>query len=230
MICDKGRRMEQHGKKAVIFDLDGTLADSINSIAYSMNRALEKAELPTFSNEEYKKFVGDGADILIKRCLTACGDVEWSNYSRVYEAYQYFFEKDCMYQVCAYEGIQELLGELKSRGCKLAVLSNKPHERTVDVVNSLFGEGYFDFVQGQVKDIPKKPSPAGVFHILKQLCMESSELVYVGDTGTDMKTGKDAGVFTVGVLWGFRDREELEDNQADVIISHPLELLDFCQV
>ena len=98
-----------------------------------------------------------------------------------------------------------------------------------DVIESLFGKGYFDVVQGQVDGVPIKPDPAGVFRILDQFGLTADEVLYMGDTATDMKTGKAAGAFTVGVLWGFRDRKELEEGKADAIIAHPLELLNYCE-
>ena len=97
------------------------------------------------------------------------------------------------------------------------------------VIESLFGKGYFDVVQGQVDGVPIKPDPAGVFRILEQFGLNADEVLYMGDTATDMKTGKAAGAFTVGVLWGFRNRKELEEGHADAIIAHPLELLKYCE-
>lgn len=134
-----------------------------------------------------------------------------------------------MYQVKPYEGIPELLEELKKRGMKIAVLSNKPHHATLDVIESLFGKDYFDVVQGQVDGVPIKPDPAGVFRILDRFGLNADEVLYMGDTATDMKTGKAAGAFTVGVLWGFRDRKELEEGHADAIIAQPLDLLKYCE-
>ena len=116
---------------------------------------------------------------------------------------------------------------VKNRGLKIAVLSNKPHAETINVIETLFGKGYFDIIQGQKPDVPIKPSPEGVFCILEQLQMTADEILYLGDTCTDMQTGKSAGAFTVGALWGFRDRQELEENHADAIIAHPLELLQY---
>jgi phosphoglycolate phosphatase len=132
-----------------------------------------------------------------------------------------------MYQVKPYDGICELLEALKAAGIRIAVLSNKPHQQTIDVVEALFGKGYFDLIQGQVDQVPVKPDPAGAFLILEKLGLSASEVLYVGDTGTDMQTGKGCGAFTVGVLWGFRKRDELEENGADAIIAHPLELLRY---
>lgn len=214
-------------KKAIIFDLDGTLANTLESIAYSTNKALAQFGLAPFEKDLYKYFVGDGAEELMRRCLIADGDTELKYLPQMKAIYSTIFEEHCMYHVEPYEGILELLGALKEKGVMIAVLSNKPHLRTIDVVNTLFGVGFFDMVQGQIAGIQKKPSPEGVFLIADRLKLAKEEIVYIGDTDTDMMTGKSAGVFTLGALWGFRDQAELEENQADAVIAHPSELLQF---
>ncbi len=214
-------------KKVVIFDLDGTLSDSITSIQYSADLALVPLGYGPFSVEQYKYFVGDGAANLIKRCLQAGGDRELVHFEEAIARYREIFRENCMYRVKPYDGIVELLTELKARGMKLTVLSNKPHQEAVNVVEELFGKGYFDVIMGQMPGGPIKPDPVGVYQILEQLCLKTDDVIYLGDTGTDMATGKNAGVFTVGALWGFRERKELEDGGADAIIGHPLELLAF---
>ncbi len=211
--------------KAVVFDLDGTLSDSIASIKYCADLAIAPEGAGPFSEEDYKYFVGDGAANLIKRCLMAGGDREPVHFERAFARYKEIFRDNCMYEVKPYEGIRELLSGLKEQGIRLAVLSNKPHEETVQVIETLFGRGYFDVIQGQKAGVPIKPSPAGVFAILDQLGLEAEDILYMGDTATDMKTGKAAGAFTIGVLWGFRTRQELEESHADLIIEHPLEVL-----
>lgn len=214
-------------KKAVVFDLDGTLSDTIVSIAYCANRALEKFGLQTFENDRYKKFVGDGAAELVRRTLRNQPTDRMDLYEQVIAEYMRLFAVDCMYQVKPYEGILELLGELKKREIRIAVFSNKPHKNTCMVIRDLFGDDIFDVIQGQVEEIAKKPSPDGVFLISKKLGIPVEEMLYVGDTDTDMQTGRNAGAFTVGVLWGFRDRAELEENHADAIIAHPSQLLEY---
>ena len=132
-----------------------------------------------------------------------------------------------MFRVRPYEGIRELLATLKAQEVKIAVLSNKPHAETVNVIEALFGKDCFDVIQGQKENVAIKPSPEGAFQILERIQVEVSDVVYLGDTATDMKTGKNAGFFTVGALWGFRERKELEEGGADAVISHPLELLRY---
>lgn len=219
--------MAEMMKKAVIFDLDGTLSDSIHSIKYSGDRTMEKFGYGPFSEEQYKYFVGDGARNLVKRALEAGGDTELAHFEEAYTLYREIFKENCMYRVRPYEGIPELLATLKVQHVKIAVLSNKPHAETVNVVEALYGKGYFDVIEGQKEGLAIKPSPDGVFRILERLGLGAEDLLYLGDTATDMKTGKGAGAFTVGALWGFRDRAELEEGGADAVIEHPLELLRF---
>lgn len=214
-------------KKAVIFDLDGTLSDSIASIKYSADKALELFGYGPFTEKQYKYFVGDGAANLVKRALIAGGDRELVHFESAFARYQEIFREYCMYQVKPYDGIRELLAALKERGIKIAVLSNKPHANTIDVIEKLFGKDYFDRIQGQTENIAIKPSPEGVFLILKEWEMSPQDILYLGDTATDMRTGKGAGAFTIGALWGFRESEELEEGGADVLIGHPMELLEY---
>lgn len=213
--------------RAVIFDLDGTLSDSIHSMKYCGDRALAEFGYGPFSVEQYKYFVGDGAANLVKRALAAGGDRDGIHFEEAFARYKEYFARDCMYQVKPYDGIRELLTALKQKGLYLAVLSNKPHQETLRVIETLFGKDCFDIVQGQMDGVPIKPDPAGVFRILDRFQVKPEECLYLGDTSTDMKTGKAAGVFTVGVLWGFRKKEELTENHADAIIAVPGELLKF---
>lgn len=216
-------------KKAVIFDLDGTLTDTIASLKKSGDLAMGKFGFGPYTEEEYEYFVGDGAAELVKRALIAGGDKELIHFDEAYEEYLRVFEEYCMYRVEPYDGIRELLAALKEKGVMLAVLSNKPHERTLTVIRDIFGDDCFTVVQGQMEGIARKPSPEGVFCILDKLSLTPEEILYLGDTGTDMQTGKSAGAFTIGALWGFRTREELIKNHADAIIENPLKLLDYLE-
>ena len=214
-----------------MFDLDGTLSDSIDSLAYCGNAFLQELGLRTFGIEDYKYFVGDGAANLVKRALRAAGDEELALFDRAFPRYKEIFAEHCMDGVKPYDGMVELLENLKKAGLRLAVLSNKPHAESIRVVESLFGPGMFDIIQGQEDGLPIKPSPEGVFRILGRLRedfgVEASpeQLLYLGDTGTDMQTGRSAGAYTVGALWGFRKRAELEEYGADCIIASPEELM-----
>ena len=136
-------------KKAVIFDLDGTLSDSIQSIKYSGDKTMEAFGYGPFSVEQYKYFVGDGAANLVRRALEAGGDTRLSHFAEAYPLYREIFKENCMFRVRPYEGIRELLAALKAQEVKIAVLSNKPHAETVNVIETLFGKGFFDVIQGQ---------------------------------------------------------------------------------
>lgn len=214
-------------KKAVIFDLDGTLTNTLKSLWKSTNMALATAGLPPHEIDSYKYFAGNGAKELIRKSLIADGDTELVHFDSVMEAYNRIFEEYCMYEVKPYDGIRELLKALKEKGLHLAVNSNKPQPRTVDVVEEIFGKDTFDLLVGQCEERRRKPAPDGVNYILEQLHTNKEDVLYIGDTCTDMQTGKSAGVFTVGALWGFRDRQELVENHADAIIEKPLELLQY---
>jgi phosphoglycolate phosphatase len=211
--------------KACIFDLDGTLADTVESIAKSANEALAAVGLPEQPVEKYNCFAGDGAKILLQRALISAGDSELEHFEEVDRLYRDFFKEGCTYHVKPYEGIRSMLGFLKEAGIKIAVLSNKPHDRAVQVVETLFGKAYFDLILGQQPGLEKKPSPEGALSIASCFGVETGECLYIGDTNTDMQTGNNAGMCTVGVTWGFRDRKELEENNAHVIIDKPMELL-----
>lgn len=213
--------------KGCIFDLDGTLSDSLESIAHSANLAIGFYGFKENPIDDYKKYAGDGADELLKRSLIAAGDNNLEYFERVKEKYKEVFKENCMYNVIPYDGICEMLEKLKDNDIKIAVLSNKPHDRAVDVVCKLFGESYFDIVIGQSEKFKRKPSPEGALYIAEKLNIAPECFIYAGDTNTDMKTGKSAGMLTIGVTWGFRTKEELEKNNADYIIDYPLELLNF---
>jgi phosphoglycolate phosphatase len=213
--------------KACIFDLDGTLLDTVESIAVNANKALEKYGLKTHPIDAYKYFAGDGQVKLIERALAASGDTELKMFEKVNVEYKRMFVEGCTYRVQPFDGICEMLDTLKTKGIKIAVLSNKNHENTVSAIEKAFGAGYFDFVLGKKDGIKLKPDPECVNILLGQLGVLNTECVYVGDTLTDMLTGKGSGMFTVGVTWGFRDRAELMSGNADAIIDRPDELLAF---
>ena len=212
--------------KCCIVDLDGTLLDTVASLAHSANRAMEKFGLPPQPVERYKYFAGDGQIELIKRCVIASGDTYLTNFYKVLHEYIKLFEKDCIYEVKPYDGITELTCWLKANNIKIAVLTNKQHDNALYVLNSVFGENYFDFILGQDDTHEKKPSRTGVDIILRKMNVKEDECIYIGDTNTDMKTGKNAGLFTVGVTWGFRDYEELKKGEPQAIIDSPLQLRD----
>lgn len=211
--------------KACVFDLDGTLSNTLNSIAYFANNALAKYNLPPIETEKYKYLVGDGADTLVRRMMEQTGEKSEEVFKNVLNYYNTSYDNNCMYLTKAYEGIPEMLGTLKERGIKIGVLSNKPHSTTVKVVSALFGEDFFDVCFGNRPGIPKKPNPAPLLDAVSLLGAEKETALYIGDTSTDTKTGRAAGIFTIGVLWGFRDESDLR--LADAVVQKPEEILNY---
>lgn len=208
-----------------VFDLDGTLINTINAITRTVNLTLEKLGYPPVDTAHVKVFVGDGFRKLLERALRYSGDEKLEHLEEAVKLYQDFFKKNCLYQIEAYDGMPELLAFLKERGLKIAVLSNKAHERTVENIEKVYGKGYFDLVAGEKEGINRKPDPIGLFLILEELGEKPENVLYLGDTSTDMKTGIAAGVDTAGVTWGFRPREELEAFHPKYIVTHPSQIM-----
>ena len=213
--------------KACIFDLDGTLTDTIVSLTFSVQSTLKEMHLPEITMEQCQSFVGNGARRLMDDTLKAVGDDELERIDEAMEVYGRIFDENCTYHVTPYEGVMELLKELKERGIKTAVLSNKPHRQTVKVVREVLGEELIDWAQGQQESIRRKPDPDGVYAVMKQLGVTKEECLYVGDSEVDAQTGKNAGVKTVCVTWGFRTKEQLKDAGAGCLIDAPAELLEY---
>ena len=209
-----------------IFDLDGTLLNTLKALTYTTNLVLEHFGYGPVEEENMKKFVGDGYKMQLERALRYAGDETLKHHEESLPVYTELFAKHCLYQVEPYDGIRELLAGLKERGIKLAVLSNKPNARTVENIEAVFGKDYFDVIVGEMPGVPKKPDPAGVMRILDKFGVKPEECLYFGDTNTDMKTGLGAGLITVGVTWGFRDREELEAYHPQFVIEHPREVFE----
>jgi phosphoglycolate phosphatase len=212
--------------KLVIFDLDGTLADTLESMATAGNEMLITCGLHERAVEEYKYYVGDGSDVLVKRVLTVEGDQELKLFEKANRLYLDLLEKYSTFHVKLYDGIKEMLDTLKDKGIKIAILTNKPHATAIGVVNQLFEEGYIDKILGQQVGIKKKPDKEGAMILAEYFQVSPEECVYVGDTNVDMLTGNAAGMYTVGVTWGFRTEEELREHNAHRIIHHPTELCE----
>ena len=211
--------------KAVCFDLDGTLLDTLDDLAHCVNKILSERGYPIHHVDAFRYFVGDGAKMLITRVLPE----EVRNETLIEECRKDF---ETIYRECwnrqtgPYQGIPELLNALTKLKLKLSVLSNKPHEFTVLTVDHFLLSWNFDMILGQREGVPKKPDPAGMLEICQQLRVSSEEFLYLGDTATDMKTAVAAGCYPVGVLWGVRSEKELKDNGAQAIIKKPLDALE----
>lgn len=213
--------------KACIFDLDGTLADTLSTIANYGNTALKAHSYKTIGIDTYKHLAGDGRNELIRRMLRAVGDEELKGYEKVGKTYDTLYENDVIGYTKPFEGMKDLLICLKKKHIKIAVLTNKPNNVVPEIIEVLFGRGFFDACLGQTDNIKRKPSPDGALLIVEQFNILPEECLYIGDTNVDMQTGNSAGMPTVGVLWGFRDKQELLDSGAKYIAEKPMDILNF---
>jgi phosphoglycolate phosphatase len=214
--------------KAIIFDLDGTLLNTLNDLGNAMNRVLSDMGFPIHAIDEYRSFIGDGVAKLIKRALPEKNRNEATVHSCT-RAFLEDYHKNWNVTTRPYKGIPELLDTLKERGLKIAVFSNKPHDTTTLCVAELLPMWQFDAVLGHRDGIPHKPNPAGAIGIANRLNLPPRQFLYLGDSGVDMETAIAADMFPVGALWGFRDAEELRKSGAQALISQPLELLDLLE-
>lgn len=207
-----------------IFDLDGTLLDTVGALTYCTNETLKNFGLGPVQPEQTKRIVGDGYRTQMERALKLCGDTQLVHHEESLPLYMKIFSENCMKNVVPYDGIPQLLTYLKEMGIKIAVFSNKPHHQAVENIETIFGKNYFDAVRGEQPGTPKKPAPDGAWIVCRELGISPEHCLYLGDTNTDMKTGIAAGMDTVGVTWGFRDREELEGCGPKYIVNHPSEV------
>ena len=212
--------------KGLIFDLDGTLLDTLEDLADAANTTLRYFGFPEHPVDAYCYFVGEGLKILMQRIVpdSAGSDKQLAEYmGKFAEIYRHTWNV----QTAPYRGIPEMLSALSAKDLQLAVLSNKPHEFTEICVKTFFPEHPFAFVFGQREGVAKKPDPAGALELAEKMGLGVDEILYVGDTATDMKTGNSAGMRTIGVEWGFRERAELEKNNAWRIVSTPDEVVSY---
>ena len=214
--------------KLCIFDLDGTILDTLPAIAYFGNSALTKCGFSAIDEANYRYFAGDGRIILIHRMLKFLDADTPENYEKVSKIYDFEYEKEPNFNTNPFDGIPELLKTLKAMGIKLAVLSNKPDNVAQDVVKIFFGDT-FDFVQGAVNNVRSKPDPDAALKICANLGISPENALFIGDTNVDMQTGKNAKIPACGVLWGFRDKQELLACGADFIAENPAEIAKIIQ-
>ena len=209
---------------AVLFDLDGTLLDTLADLADSMNAALTQMHLPTHPQVAYKEFVGDGMPMLARRVLPERERSE----ARIAEAIAAMtreYDRRWNRSSWPYDGVGELLDAIDGYGLAKGVLSNKPHAFVLQCVAQMLGEWHFDFVQGVAEDCPSKPNPQGALAIAERLGVRPERVCYVGDSNIDMRTATAAGMYAVGACWGFRSAEELRDSGAQELITRPMELM-----
>ena len=210
--------------KAVIFDMDGTVADTLTSIAGFGNAALTAHGFPALDTELYRQLVGNGADVLIRRMLASTGmPHDETTVNTVRKTYDALYEANPTKLVTPYPGIIDMLKDIRAAGIKTAILSNKPDNMTCYIAEALF-PGLFDIVHGQREGIPKKPDPTSARMLCEELGVTPADCLYVGDSGVDMQTGHNAGIVSVGVTWGFRGKDELKENGADHLADTAEEL------
>ena len=213
-----------NGFGALIFDLDGTLLDTLADIGDSVNLMLAEYGFPGHTTDDYRRFIGNGIQMLVTRALPIEGRSEEMVDACVRRARELYWENwNC--KTRPYEGITELLHHLKTKGLPLAVLSNKPHDFTVRYVNAYFGKWDFKVVMGQNDHFPVKPDPASALDIARRMGLSPDTFLFVGDSSVDMKTATAAGMHAVGVAWGFKGPKELRENGCQTLVDHPLEIL-----
>ena len=210
--------------KACIFDLDGTLVNTLESLMYSVDLTLQEMELQPITKEQTRNFVGNGAKVLLEKVLEASGGNPKKQLEEASFIYERVFDTYCNYHVKAYPGIKEVLLKLKQEGYKLGVLSNKPDKQAIKVVNSIFDKDLFDVVYGQKGQVKRKPNPEGLYKALEVLNVDKKNSIYIGDSEVDVATGLNAGIKTIAVAWGFRTEKELIEAGAKTIVHLPGEL------
>lgn len=211
--------------KGMIFDLDGTLLDTIEDLRDSVNLAMDRFGYARYTSADIKQKIGDGMKVLIRRCLD-----EEASETLVDEVIQVFlqdYNRRQFDKTAPYDGILDMLHTLNAKGIQVGVISNKQNANTQSIVAHYFKEIAFTFVSGEIQGIDRKPDPTLTLRCVDAMKLKSDEILYVGDTKVDMLTGHNAGLKTVGVTWGFRDRQELIDHSADFLVDHPGELLKF---
>lgn len=210
--------------KVIIFDLDGTLLDTLADLAAAGNRVLEEAGLPVHPVDSYRYFVGDGLATLVARILPEEMRSE-EEFVRMAAAFKKVYATKWNATTRPYEGVDVLLNGLQERNVSLNVLSNKPDEFTRICVQEFLADWSFDQVLGNREGLPRKPDPTGALEIAARLKVNPSQIAYLGDTATDMQTATAAGMYPLGALWGFRTAEELQESGAARLVSSPEEVL-----
>ena len=216
-------------KKALIFDLDGTLADTIGAIAEAVNMALERFSYPRKSEEQVRHAVGNGARMIVKRLMPPEEAENENKVSRVLECYDQMYAITHLHTTEMYDGIKEMIKSLSDAGFKIAVFSNKQDAYVKGLVEQFFPDGEVAIARGQT-DIPIKPDPAGLNIILGEMGVSASECIFVGDSGVDIKTAENSNMDFIGVGWGFCGKEKLLELGADTVVEKPSEILQMLKI
>lgn len=211
--------------KAVIFDLDGTLVNSLSDLAVATNYSLEQHGLDTYRIEDYKYLIGDGMVKLIERAIPD-DKLDDDMFKSVFDCFMNYYRSHYLVHTKAYDGIYNAVITLSQMGLKLAVVSNKADDMTNIIVKEFFGD-IFDKVTGKREGYPTKPDPTLTLKIIDEMGLKPDECIFIGDSGMDCANAVNSGCYPLGVLWGFRKREELLQNGAKTIISNPNEIVPF---
>ena len=216
--------MMKRGFKGVLFDLDGTLLDTLADLGGSVNRVLEQRGWPQHPIDAYRWFVGEGARMLVERTIPA----EFRSdeiIEAVLSEYRAMYAEHWTDTTKPYDGIPQMLDRLVARGTALGILSNKPHGATLNCAERYLAQWPFRVVLGQREQVARKPDPAGALEAARVMRIDPADILYVGDTSVDMKTAKAAGMTALGVTWGFRPAAELLEAGATALAHHPSEIL-----
>ena len=212
--------------EAAIFDLDGTLVNSLDDLADSANAVLRRHGFPVHDVEKYRYFVGNGSRRLIERILPEDRASDPAFMRDFMAEYKECYAAHLLDRTEPYEGIMEMLAELRRRSIPMAVCTNKHQSAAEAIMETLFPRDMFCEIIGDHDGLPRKPDPSKVLHIMKNMGVTGDKTAYFGDTSVDMDTARNAGTFAVGVLWGFRPKKELTEHGADVLLTHPMELFE----
>lgn len=211
--------------RGVAFDFDGTLLDTLQDLAESVNCVLGRSGFPQHTLDEYRHFVGAGIEDLARRVLPE-GHRDEATVTRTLAEVRQEYHRRWPDNTHPYDGIPELLDALAARGIAMAIVTNKPDDSTRQMAASLLPRWKFDVIIAATPDLPRKPDPKGALEAARTMGLPPEAILYVGDSDIDMRTASAAGMFPVGALWGFRSADELRKSGAGALISHPLELLD----
>lgn len=215
--------------KCVIFDLDGTLVDTIDDLGLACDHLLrQKGITPEWTNADYKRFVGNGARLLVERAFG--GILTDAELDRQYELFKKLYEEIMLNNAYIYDGMAEVVDSIGKAGIKLAICTNKPNAAAEKIAEHFFGKDTFTVVRGAIDGLPKKPDPTIAKEIIKILGIEASDCVWVGDSAVDIETAENFGCECIAVTWGFRSRESLLERDPDYIIDNPKDILKILNI
>ncbi|EAY31845.1 HAD family hydrolase [Microscilla marina] len=212
--------------KAIIFDLDGTLVNSVRDYADTANDVLNSYDFPTHTLQDYQRFLGNGLVDFVQSILPACYEPGSRVFEKCLEQFRRTYTANCCNYTTLYTGIVDLLDELSSANVPLSLLTNKPHEMTLKVAQAYLDRWKFFHLMGYQGLFPQKPAPNAALHIAQSIGIAPDSIALVGDTPADMHTARNAGMYGVGVAWGFRSVEELQEAGASKIVTEPKQIID----